>query len=625
MQRPGYYNGDVDVKCLTKRFESGVNLQARKKSDPMDLNRMPSLKVAKKICLSERRKIFENSDENSDYKIKFTREVRDGNILFSRKSPVFRRRSVNVKETIKSYEFDKSTDEERVPRRHSELPPFAEELTMEDNPLYDQTFDDDHLKEDGAEEVNCPVIEQVDNAYANVNIIKPIYDKNKNLKSSTGGIFEKKSGKKKEKAKVNSCELPSTSEEDDSEDEEPSAYHKRCKAKLQRTKSIKQDPNVIKNEGVYEFVKLKSTRISELCVILTVDEINNEPVVNLEFCCPEKSDITALKILALPDLEKLEKDSFGYVQILTSAEGAYTYLYCRRIYFKNENKMEIYAILTNFQCDKIYDKLLLFVETLRTANKIDDIRSLLRKCTREKIPEENETTKLSENNSYALNLTYVDCRKEVDYAFLLERTDVEGLTKIFSAALLESKLIFVSENLHVLTKFSTTFMELLYPFKWPHFILPATPSSMKITMEKPGPAINGFLLYFYEKIESVYGPPDDVMIVNLDSGSIEENDTVLLPKKLKKPLVASLSNISCHKREQASDLIRESFQRLLATLFQDYSDYLYKSDMYYDFKRDEFIESLRPKSVQSFTNNLVRTAHFDLFVQWYDPMKPPYS
>lgn len=105
------------------------------------------------------------------------------------------------------------------------------------------------------------------------------------------------------------------------------------------------------------------------------------------------------------------------------------------------------------------------------------------------------------------------------------------------------------------------------------------------------------------------------MIANLDTGTIEENDTVLLPKKLKKPLVTSLSNICWRKfsfsfsillhliskalrpfclisspiffsdkRQQVSDLIRESFQRLLATLFQDYTDYLYKSDMYYDFK-----------------------------------------
>lgn len=265
---------------------------------------------------------------------------------------------------------------------------------------------------------------------------------------------------------------------------------------------------MVKNEGVYESIKLNSTKISELSIILTVEKINTEPVINLEFCCPEKTDIDTIKTLAVPDLEKLERSSFGYVQILTSAEGAYTYLYCRRIYFKNEDKMEIYAILTNFQCDKMYDKLMVFVETLRKANKMDDIKSLLRKCTREKIPEEKETTHLSEDNSYRLELAYDDCKKEVDYAFLLECTDVEGLTKIFSAALLESKLIFVSDNLHVLTKFSTTFLELLHPFKWPHFILPATPPSMKITMEKPGPAINGFLLYFYEKIESVYGPPD---------------------------------------------------------------------------------------------------------------------
>lgn len=31
MQRSGHYNGAVDVKCLTKRFESGVDLPAKSK------------------------------------------------------------------------------------------------------------------------------------------------------------------------------------------------------------------------------------------------------------------------------------------------------------------------------------------------------------------------------------------------------------------------------------------------------------------------------------------------------------------------------------------------------------------------------------------------------------------
>lgn len=119
----------------------------------LDITRKPSLKVAKNISLSERRKKFENIDERSEFNLNLTQEESHGRVIFRNKSPVFRRRSVNVKETIKSYEFERSPNDKPEVRRFSDLPPCADELTMEDNPLYDNTIGAGHLNQDDAREV----------------------------------------------------------------------------------------------------------------------------------------------------------------------------------------------------------------------------------------------------------------------------------------------------------------------------------------------------------------------------------------------------------------------------------------------------------------------------------------
>jgi hypothetical protein len=130
--------------------------------------------------------------------------------------------------------------------------------------------------------------------------------------------------------------------------------------------------------------------------------------------------------------------------------------------------------------------------------------------------------------------------RRVDLYPLFRALSLSNIIKLVTAAMLDSRIVFVSEHLSMLSLAAQGLLSLLYPFEWPGVFVPVLPHKLLQGLECPTPYIFG--------IHTDYAPPDwpsgdDIVICHLDQ-DIVQGTVPALPGRLGQKLLAMLSQAS---------------------------------------------------------------------------------
>nr|CCA21087.1 conserved hypothetical protein [Albugo laibachii Nc14] len=101
---------------------------------------------------------------------------------------------------------------------------------------------------------------------------------------------------------------------------------------------------------------------------------------------------------------------------------------------------------------------------------------------------------------------------------LFDLLDVSTLILVFSALLLECRVLFISSYLSVLFKAAETAKALIYPLLWPHIYVPVLPRRMLQYLECPTPFIFGVNKSWLDETMMEDLLEEDMLIIDLDMG-----------------------------------------------------------------------------------------------------------
>uniref|UniRef100_K3WGR1 UDENN domain-containing protein n=1 Tax=Globisporangium ultimum (strain ATCC 200006 / CBS 805.95 / DAOM BR144) TaxID=431595 RepID=K3WGR1_GLOUD len=103
---------------------------------------------------------------------------------------------------------------------------------------------------------------------------------------------------------------------------------------------------------------------------------------------------------------------------------------------------------------------------------------------------------------------------------LFDTLDISTVLMVFTAALFESRILFISSYLSVLMKAGESLRALMYPLLWPHVYLPVLPKRMLQYLECPTPFIFGVEKSSLDEMTMAELLSEDMLVVDLDKGCV---------------------------------------------------------------------------------------------------------
>lgn len=134
--------------------------------------------------------------------------------------------------------------------------------------------------------------------------------------------------------------------------------------------------------------------------------------------------------------------------------------------------------------------------------------------------------------------------RTVDIYALFRCLDIEVIVSLYEFAMAESRIIFLSSHTSMLHLASAALTQLIYPLKWAGVFIPVLPARLIQALEAPCPYIVGI----ERRYENVDLPEDDVVLVDLDNGTIEATGPPPgLPKQQRRKLLSILQLAASHR------------------------------------------------------------------------------
>jgi len=250
---------------------------------------------------------------------------------------------------------------------------------------------------------------------------------------------------------------------------------------------------------------------------------------------------------------------------------------------------------------------------------------------------------------------------------LFKLINLETIIDIYTALLLETKVLLLSEQYSLLAEIAESFLYLLFPFRWHHCYIPLLPSEFRAVIDAPFTYFCGSPSSLFPTfdpsnpvIPDSFNLPKDLIVLDIDSDIIwrgSKVDIPPLPRHERKKVVKALRRISSQtydnerscvmvqslacelppppdadskmwKQEvfQESD-VREHFLRIWLSILKKYSLYINpevkKSDVitkgaltsYQElFLNENFIDDLPAKS-RAFVIKFLETQAFQNFIE----------
>lgn len=266
--------------------------------------------------------------------------------------------------------------------------------------------------------------------------------------------------------------------------------------------------------------------------------------------------------------------------------------YCRRVVPEGAQTCIpiTYCLLSRHRAAGFYTKLLNAMVARHGASEAHR-SAMLESLHRQPFPLPGRTVELPGDPSHsppAQVKRLLDGRLEdVDLRVLFERLNEQVVLHVLGTILLERKLIFVSQNLSVLSLCIDAVQSMLYPFVWQHTLVPILPHSMTEISSAPTPFILGLLSQNVEDWKAIQ--PDQGMLVDLDSGKVLSSvgdESTILPRRAVRMLTADWDvtvNLTQQAESARNALYSESFLRVFVDLCGHYGQHIHKSDTGHKF------------------------------------------
>ncbi|KAG6935350.1 DENN domain containing 2D [Chelydra serpentina] len=211
--------------------------------------------------------------------------------------------------------------------------------------------------------------------------------------------------------------------------------------------------------------------------------------------------------------------------------------------------------------------------------------------------------------------------EHVEFRALLQRLSPENILWLFASAVLERRIIFVAEELSVLSQCIHAVAALLYPFSWAHTYIPVVPECLIDTVCCPTPFMVGVQKRCLEQV--LDQPMEEVLLVDLCEGTFLRSvgdEGNILPAKLHTEMLTSLkthnSNNNIQTSEQVNTHVSEAFIQFFVKTVGHYTSHLkWNKSGQGSFQEKAFCKDVTSKSCRKFVKRFVRTQMFSLFIQ----------
>uniref|UniRef100_A0A8C6J2V0 Uncharacterized protein n=1 Tax=Melopsittacus undulatus TaxID=13146 RepID=A0A8C6J2V0_MELUD len=466
-------------------------------------------------------------------------------------------------------------------------------------------------------------------------------------------IFDAKRGKKRVKLlSAAGREAPpvkgETSGNESDTENQPKSRH-RC---LLRSTS-KRNPHYQTLER--DLIELQEQQLFELFVVVSLhkkaSEMTYTPQIIQQF--PSKTEhpfrqskdteerLKVIPKFCFPDpkdwfpASDLKSETFSFV--LTGEDGSRWFGYCKKLLPEGKGKRlpEVYCIVSRLGCFNLFSKILDEVEKRREMSPAL-VYPFMRSVMEAPFPAPGRTITVRSFLPGAGNEVLELCRpldsrlEHVDFECLFKCLSVSHAIRVFASLLLERRVIFVADNLSILSKCGHAAVATLYPFTWQHTYIPVLPTSMIDIVCSPTPFLIGILSCSLPQLQDL--PIEEVLIVDLCADKFLQevsDEDEILPHKLQAALVQVLeerSEILSHQQSEVplNSLVSEAFVQFFVEIVGHYSLHMNVTERGERvFQRELFRKSHVSRNVRHFLHFFMETQMFAGFIQDRELRKNP--
>uniref|UniRef100_K7G8K6 DENN domain containing 2D n=1 Tax=Pelodiscus sinensis TaxID=13735 RepID=K7G8K6_PELSI len=346
----------------------------------------------------------------------------------------------------------------------------------------------------------------------------------------------------------------------------------------------------------------------------------------------EERLLQAIPLFCFPDgnhwapLTAYTSETFSFV--LTNVDGSRKIGYCRRLKpaGRGARLPEVFCIISCLGCFGLFSKILDEVEKRRQIS-MAVIYPFMQGLRESPFPAPGKTVTIKsfipDSGTELIELTRpLDSRLEhVEFQALLQLLCPEKILWLFASAVLERRIIFLAEELSVLSQCIHAVAALLYPFSWAHTYIPVVPECLIDTVCCPTPFMVGVQKRCLEQV--LDQPMEEVLLVDLCQGkflkSVGDEDNIL-PAKLQSEMLTSLkthnSNNNVQTSEQVNAHVSSCFMQFFIKTVGHYTSHLkWNRSGQGTFEEKAFCRAIASRSCRKFVKRFVRTQMFSLFIQ----------
>ncbi|XP_061869328.1 DENN domain-containing protein 2D [Colius striatus] len=346
----------------------------------------------------------------------------------------------------------------------------------------------------------------------------------------------------------------------------------------------------------------------------------------------EERLLQAIPLFCFPDgnnwapVTDFTSETFSFV--LTNVDGSRKIGYCRRLLPSGRGVRvpEVFCIISCLGCFGLFSKILDEVEKRRQIS-MAVIYPFMQGLRESPFPAPGKSVTIKsfipESGTELIELTRpVDARLEhVEFQALLQRLSPHLILHIFASAVLERRLIFLAEELSVLSQCIHAVAALLYPFTWAHTYIPVVPECLLDTVCCPTPFMVGIQMRHLERV--LEQPMEEALIVDLCEGKILRavgDEEEILPIKLQNEMLTSLdrhnNNNNVHTSEQVNALVSEAFVQFFVRMVGHYASHIkWSRNGSGTFQERAFYKAITSKTNRRFLKKFVKTNMFSLFIE----------
>ncbi|XP_058675397.1 DENN domain-containing protein 2D [Ammospiza caudacuta] len=354
----------------------------------------------------------------------------------------------------------------------------------------------------------------------------------------------------------------------------------------------------------------------------------------------EERLLQAIPLFCFPDgnnwapITEFTSETFSFV--LTNVDGSRKIGYCRRLLPSGRGVRlpEVFCIISCLGCFGLFSKILDEVEKRRQIS-MAVIYPFMQGLRESPFPAPGKTVTIKsfipESGTELIELTRpVDAHLEhVEFQALLQRLSPHLILHIFASAMLERRLIFLAEELSVLSQCIHAVAALLYPFTWAHTYIPVLPECLLDTVCCPTPFMVGIQMRHLQRV--LEQPMEEALIVDLCEGKIIRavgDEEEILPGKLQNEMLTSLNrhnnNNNVHTSEQVNALVSEAFVQFFVRLVGHYGSHIkWGRSGSGSFQERNFCKAMASKSCRRLLKKFVKTNMFSLFIEEAEKSRIP--